>query len=79
MPTKIRRPRREQPHERLERLYKSDNNLGPLVIFVALFLLLLAFAFSIFGARTDKAKFTSDVTPRHIQLGSLDRNPTVQM
>jgi hypothetical protein len=79
MPTKIRRPRREQPHERLERLYQSDNNLGTLVIFVALFLLLLAFAFSMFGARNDKAKFTSDVTPKHIQLGSLERTRTLQM
>jgi len=72
MPTKFRRPRPERTHERLERLYQNDNNLGSLVIFVALFLLLLAFAFSIFGARNDNARFKSEVTPKHIQLGSVE-------
>jgi hypothetical protein len=79
MPIKLRPPYLEPTHERLERIYQSDNNLGTLVIVVALFLLLLAFAFSIFGARNDKARFTSEVTPRHIQLGSLERHSDLQM
>ena len=40
------------------------------IIFVAVLAVLTGFSFSIFGARDDRAKFTSAVTPVHIRFNA---------
>ncbi len=65
--------------EKLERAYRSDHRPWKRLYLSFLFVLVLILAFTFFGARVDREKLTTEVTPIHIELNSITtRNKTAQ-
>ncbi len=65
--------------ETLERAYSNDHRLWKPLYLSFLFVLVLILAFTFFGARVDREKLTTEVTPIHIELNSITtRNKTAQ-
>jgi hypothetical protein len=65
--------------ETLERAYGKDHQIWKLLSVSLLLVLLMCLAFTFFGARVDREKFTTEVTPIHIELNPItSRNKTAQ-
>lgn len=55
----------------LERSYRKSSRTLQSLVLSMVFAVLVVMAFGLFGGRVDREKFTTEVTPVHIELNSI--------
>jgi hypothetical protein len=63
----------------LEKTYKSPSQQLQPIFLTFVFCVMMVLAYTLFGTRVDREKFTTDVTPIHVEINPIsDQRQTAQ-
>jgi hypothetical protein len=79
MEGKVREVGASTDFKSLEKTYKSPSHQSHPIFLTLVFVVMMVLAYTLFGTRVDRKKFTTDVTPIHVEIHPIsDQRQTAQ-